>query len=50
MLKIIIDENIAFAREAFNNLGQVILLPGKMITNQDLKYADILIVRFDYEC
>ena len=45
MLKIIIDENIAFAREAFNYLGQVILLPGKKITNQDLKNADILIIR-----
>ena len=45
MLKIIIDENIAFAREAFNQFGQIILLPGKKITNQELQKADILIVR-----
>ncbi|MFZ2323720.1 MAG: 4-phosphoerythronate dehydrogenase [Ignavibacteriaceae bacterium] len=45
MLKIIIDENIAFAREAFDQFGQIILLPGKRITNQELQNADVLIVR-----
>jgi erythronate-4-phosphate dehydrogenase len=45
MLNIIIDENIAFADEAFNHLGNVTLLSGRKITNEILKNADILIVR-----
>ena len=45
MLKIIIDENIAFAKEAFNQFGEIDLLPGNKITNNRLKDADILIVR-----
>lgn len=45
MLNIIIDENIAFANEAFNHLGNVTLLSGRKITNEILKNADILIVR-----
>jgi erythronate-4-phosphate dehydrogenase len=45
MLKLIVDENIAFADEAFNQLGSVSLLPGREITNSVLRDADILIVR-----
>lgn len=45
MMKIIIDENIAFAKEAFNQFGEVSLMPGKKIINSVLKDADILIVR-----
>lgn len=45
MLKIIVDENIPFAQEAFNQFGSVFLLHGKKITNSDLLDADILIVR-----
>jgi len=45
MLKIIVDENIPFAQEVFNQFGNVLLLPGKIITNRDLLDADILIVR-----
>lgn len=46
MYKIIIDENIAFADKAFNHLGVVETVPGRSISNQLLKDADILIVRF----
>jgi erythronate-4-phosphate dehydrogenase len=45
MFKIIIDENIAIAQQAFKQFAQVILLPGDKISNQELKKADILIVR-----
>jgi len=45
MYKIIIDENIAFADKAFNHLGVVETVPGRSISNQLLKDADILIVR-----
>lgn len=44
-MKIIIDENIAFAKEAFSFFGDTILLPGREITNDVVKEADILIVR-----
>ncbi|MDP2362533.1 MAG: NAD(P)-dependent oxidoreductase, partial [Ignavibacteria bacterium] len=45
MLKLIVDENIAFADKAFNQFGNVTLLPGREITNSILKDADVLIVR-----
>lgn len=45
MLKLIVDENIAFADKAFNLFGSVSLLPGREITNSILRNADILIVR-----
>ena len=45
MLKLIVDENIAFAGKAFNQFGSVSLLPGREITNSVLGDADILIVR-----
>lgn len=44
-LKIVCDENISFAKEAFSNLGELILLPGREIKNKDLIDSDILIVR-----
>lgn len=45
MLQLIVDENIALARDAFNHFGKVRLLPGREINNSVLKEADILIVR-----
>lgn len=45
MLKLIVDENIAFAGTAFNQFGSVTLLHGREITNSVLKDADVLIVR-----
>lgn len=45
MLKIVVDENIAFAKTAFNQFGEVTLLSGRKITNAILKDTDVLIVR-----
>ena len=45
MLKLIVDENIAFADKAFNQFGSVSLISGREITNSILRDADILIVR-----
>ncbi|MBK9097107.1 MAG: 4-phosphoerythronate dehydrogenase [bacterium] len=44
-MKLIVDENIAFAREAFSGFGDVILVDGRSLTNRDIKDADVLIVR-----
>ncbi|QQS35724.1 MAG: 4-phosphoerythronate dehydrogenase [Ignavibacteriales bacterium] len=44
-MKIVIDENITYAEETFSKLGDVVLLPGRKITNKDLTDADALIVR-----
>lgn len=44
-MRIIADENIPFAREAFSPFGEVTLLPGRSITTADLKDADALLVR-----
>ena len=44
-MKLIIDENIAFATEAFSTLGNVKLLDGRVLKNEDVKDADVLIVR-----
>jgi erythronate-4-phosphate dehydrogenase len=45
MLKLTIDENIAQAKEAFSQFGEVELLPGRMITKNNLSATDILMVR-----
>lgn len=44
-MKIVVDENITYAKEAFSGLGNVVLLPGRNIFNKDLIDADALIVR-----
>jgi len=44
-MKIIIDENIAFAEEAFSALGNVKLLDGRNLKNKDVNDTDALIVR-----
>ncbi len=44
-MKLIVDENIAFAKEAFSHFGEVNLMPGRSIKNEDLLEAEILIVR-----
>ncbi len=45
MLRLIVDENIAFADKAFGQFGKVHLMPGREITNSSLKNTDVLIVR-----
>ena len=44
-MKLIVDENIAFPREAFSQLGEVILRGGREIINKLLSNTDALIVR-----
>ena len=44
-MKIIADENIPFAREAFQDLGTVHTLPGREMQQQDLLDCDCLLVR-----
>lgn len=44
-MKLVIDENISFAKEAFSLFGKVKLLAGREINNEILKNADILIIR-----
>jgi erythronate-4-phosphate dehydrogenase len=44
-IKIIADENIPYAREAFGSLGTVELVAGRSMTNALLRDADILCVR-----
>ncbi len=45
MYKILADENIPFAEEAFSRFGPVQLISGREITNEILKPYNILIVR-----
>jgi len=42
---IIADENIPFAYEAFREFGEVRTLPGRKISAQDVKEAEVLLVR-----
>jgi len=44
-LQIVVDENIPFAMEAFGGLGRVRCVPGRHITREMLRHADVLIVR-----
>ncbi|MCU7497243.1 MAG: 4-phosphoerythronate dehydrogenase [Ignavibacteria bacterium] len=45
MIRIVVDENISFAEEAFSSLGEIRLLHGRKIDNNALKDADALIIR-----
>jgi len=44
-MKLVIDENIALAEEAFSQFGDVLLIGGRQITNDILRNADVLIIR-----
>lgn len=44
-MKIVADENIPFAREAFGVFGDVVLLPGRTISPEAVRDADALVVR-----
>jgi len=44
-MKIVCDNNMPFAREAFGTLGEVRVLDGRQITPADLRDADLLAVR-----
>ncbi|GMR25440.1 MAG: 4-phosphoerythronate dehydrogenase PdxB [Ignavibacteria bacterium] len=44
-MKLVVDENIAFAEEAFSQFGDVLLISGRQITKDILFNADALIIR-----
>lgn len=44
-MKIVADENIPYVNEAFSTLGDVVCLPGRSITPEDVRDADLLLVR-----
>ncbi|MFT5082781.1 MAG: erythronate-4-phosphate dehydrogenase [Lentisphaeria bacterium] len=44
-MRIVADENIPYVNEFFGTLGDVVLLPGRTISPQDLRGADVLLVR-----
>ena len=44
-MKLIVDENIALAKEAFSGFGELKLMNGRSITNNEVKNSDVLIVR-----
>lgn len=44
-MRLIVDQNIPFAREAFGTLGEVTTLPGRDIRPEHVASADALIVR-----
>lgn len=44
-MNLLIDENIAFAKEAFSHFGKVNLVDGRTLTNKSVKNSDVLIVR-----
>ena len=45
MLRLVIDDQIPFIREAAARLGECIFLPGAAITADDVREADVLITR-----
>lgn len=44
-MKLIVDQNIPFAHEAFGTLGEVTTMPGRAISPEHVRDADALIVR-----
>ncbi len=44
-MKIVADENIPYVREAFSSLGEVVTLPGRTLTPDAVRDAELLLVR-----
>lgn len=44
-MRILIDENIPFAKKIFQKIGTVTTIPGRLITQSSLKKIDVLIIR-----
>lgn len=44
-MKLVVDENISFAAEAFSAFGEVVLISGRKITGEVLKNTDALVIR-----
>ena len=45
LMNIIMDENVLLGKEAFSSIGEILSVPGRAITPEVVKNADILIVR-----
>ncbi|VEB56474.1 erythronate-4-phosphate dehydrogenase [Salmonella enterica subsp. enterica] len=45
VVKILVDENMPYARELFSRLGEVKAVPGRPIPVEELNHADALMVR-----
>lgn len=44
-MRLVVDENIPLVDEFFSDIGDVVKKPGRLLTNDDVKAADILLVR-----
>lgn len=44
-MKVIVDENIPYGREAFSTLGEVVTRHGRAISPEDVRDAELLLVR-----
>ena len=44
-MRIVVDENVPYGREAFGPLGEVLTAPGRAITRETVAGADALVVR-----
>ena len=44
-MKIVADPNIPYIREAFAEFGEIVLVPGRQLTNAHVRDADLLLVR-----
>ena len=44
-MKIVMDGNVLLGKEAFSSIGKIVSVPGRAITTEIIKDADILIVR-----
>ncbi len=44
-MKIVVDENMPYAQTLFSQLGDVVALPGRAISADDIQDADALLVR-----
>ncbi len=44
-MRIVVDENVPYGREAFGTLGDVVTAPGRQITPETVKDAELLVVR-----
>ncbi len=44
-MKIVMDRNVLLGKEAFSSIGEIVSVPGRSITSEVIKNADILIVR-----
>jgi len=44
-MKLVVDENIVFAKEAFEGIGDLVLMNGRSIRKKEVGDADVLIIR-----